>query len=41
MTVDYFVNGVIHCIFIDEILDDIGETDLVTMKLGLKILLSC
>ena len=41
MTVDYFVNGVIHCIFIDEILDDIGETDLGTMKQGLEIFLPC
>ena len=41
MTPYFFVWGVVHCVFIDEILDDIGETDLVTMKQGLKIFLSC
>ena len=41
MTVDSFTYGVIHWIFIDSISDSIGETDLVTMKQGLKIFLSC
>ena len=41
MIVDSFINGVIHCVFMDNIPDSIGETDLGTMKQGLKILLSC
>ena len=41
MIEDSFINGVIHCVFMDNIPDSIGETDLVTMKQGLKILLSC
>ena len=41
MTPYFFVWGVVYCVFIDEILDDIGETDLVTMRQGLKIFLSC
>ena len=37
----FLVWGVVYCVFIDEIPDDVGETDLGMMKQGLKILLSC